>query len=321
MVDDPKTSGLYNDCHPHDLDNLDVVDASFFTSSAAVNPTLPIAANALRVADRLQYSTPHSSSDYMTLPHTSNPHKTIWPIATLAAIVFAIIWNFATNISPPTGVSIGELSNTVFAAVRIIPANYAFAIWGLIYTGLVAFGIYQLDSRRTDNISLQKTRPWLVLVSVLQCTWILLFLYQQMLLSTLVMLGILWGLVKCYLSLHSPTKNTRPLSTNWVPAVFSVYLGWISVATIVNIAATLYLWGWNGTPLSSDLWTVLLVAASVGLALVLSAIYADRVFGGTIVWSIVGIIFANLDSPLIGVASLAAIAILSVSLLPRSISL
>jgi hypothetical protein len=253
------------------------------------------------------------------LPNTSNTKSTIWPVAALAAIVFAIIWNFATNIFPPTGVSIGELSNTVFADVRIIPANYAFAIWGLIYTGLVAFGIYQLDSRRNDNIFLQRTRPWIVLVSILQCAWIVLFLYLQMFLSTLVMFGILWGLIKCYLSLHSPSKNARPLSTNWVPAVFSVYLGWISVATIVNIAATLYLWGWNGAPLSSDIWTVLLIAASVGLALVLYAIYTDRVFGGTIVWSIIGIIFANLDSPLIGIAGLAAIAILVVSLLPRSI--
>jgi hypothetical protein len=250
-------------------------------------------------------------------PNTSTSPKSVWPIATLAAIVFAIIWNFATNIFPPTGVSIGELSNTVFADVRIIPANYAFAIWGLIYTGLVAFGIYQLDSRRNDNVFLQRTRPWLVLVSVLQCAWILLFLYQQMFLSTLVMFGILWGLIKCYLSLHTPSKNARPLSTNWVPAVFSVYLGWISVATIVNVAATFFLWGWNGAPLSSDIWTALLIAVSVGLALVLYAIYTDRVFGGVIIWSIIGIIFANLDSPIIGIAGLAAIAILAVSLLPR----
>jgi hypothetical protein len=257
----------------------------------------------------------------MTLPNPSHPQRTIWPLATLAAIVLAIIWNFATNIFPPTGVSIGELSNTVFADVRIIPANYAFAIWGLIYTGLVAFGIYQLDSRRHDNIFLQKTRPWIVLVSILQCAWILLFLYQQMLLSTLVMFGILWGLIQCYLSLHSPRKNARLLSTNWVPSVFSLYLGWISVATIVNIAATLNLWGWQGMPLTAEIWTLLLIAISVGLALALFAIYADRVFGGVAIWSILGIIFANLDSPLIGIGGLVAIAVLAVSLLPRSITL
>ena len=51
--DDPKTSALDRDCKAHELDNLYVVDGSFFPSSGAVNPALTIMANALRVGDRL----------------------------------------------------------------------------------------------------------------------------------------------------------------------------------------------------------------------------------------------------------------------------
>ncbi|MEW6131407.1 MAG: GMC family oxidoreductase [Acidobacteriota bacterium] len=51
---DPKTSALDANCKAHELDNLYVVDGSFFPSSAAVNPALTIMANALRVADHLQ---------------------------------------------------------------------------------------------------------------------------------------------------------------------------------------------------------------------------------------------------------------------------
>ena len=51
--DDPATSVLDLDCRAHDLDNLYVVDGSFFPSSAAVNPSLTIMANALRVGDHL----------------------------------------------------------------------------------------------------------------------------------------------------------------------------------------------------------------------------------------------------------------------------
>jgi choline dehydrogenase-like flavoprotein len=51
---DPKTSALDPNCRAHDVDNLYVVDASFFPSSGAVNPALTIMANALRVADHLQ---------------------------------------------------------------------------------------------------------------------------------------------------------------------------------------------------------------------------------------------------------------------------
>jgi choline dehydrogenase-like flavoprotein len=48
---DPKTSVLDIDCKAHQLDNLYLADASFFPSIGAVNPTLTIIANALRVAD------------------------------------------------------------------------------------------------------------------------------------------------------------------------------------------------------------------------------------------------------------------------------
>jgi choline dehydrogenase-like flavoprotein len=50
---DPKTSALDVNCKAHELDNLYVVDASFFPSSGAVNPALTVMANALRVGDRI----------------------------------------------------------------------------------------------------------------------------------------------------------------------------------------------------------------------------------------------------------------------------
>jgi len=253
----------------------------------------------------------------MTIPNTSTPARSRWQIATIVVIGLAIVWNFITNTFPPTGVKIAELSNTVFANVKIIPANYAFAIWGVIYIGLIAFGIYQLDPHRAKNVPLQQTRPWIILASLLQCMWILLFLYQQMLLSSLVMLGIVWALVKCYRSLHSPDKSIRQSNPAWVPSVFSIYLGWISVATIVNIASTLDSSGWHGNPLSPEFWTVVMMLASVWLAVLLLRIYADRAFSGVIIWAIGGIIIANLNTPIIVIGGLLSIAILSILILQQ----
>jgi choline dehydrogenase-like flavoprotein len=51
---DPRTSVLDPWCRAHDVENLFVVDASFFPSSAAVNPGLTIVAQALRVADHIR---------------------------------------------------------------------------------------------------------------------------------------------------------------------------------------------------------------------------------------------------------------------------
>jgi hypothetical protein len=141
-----------------------------------------------------------------------------------------------------------------------------------------------------------------------------------MVLSSLVMLGIVWALIKCYRSLHSPQKNIRQLHPAWVPRVFSIYLGWISVATIVNIASTLDSFGWQGAPLSPSLWTLLMMAISVGLALILLRVYADRAFGGVIIWAIGGITIANLNNPAIALGGLLAIAMLTIVMLPRSSS-
>ncbi len=253
----------------------------------------------------------------MNTPPTTQPPSQ-WQIATIAAIGLAIIWNYLTNSFPPTGVTIAKLSSTVFANVKIIPANYTFAIWGVIYVGLIAFGFYQLDYRRADNAPLQQTRPWIVLASILQCAWILLFLYQQMVLSSVVMLGIVWALIKCYRSLHSSQPNLRRSYPTWVPSVFSIYLGWISVATIVNIASTLDSFGWQGAPLAPSLWTLIMMAISVGLASILLYIYADRAFGGVIIWAMGGITIANLDDPAIVIGGLLAISILIILTIQRS---
>ena len=84
---DPKRSALDVNCKAHDLDNLYVVDASFFPSSSAVNPGLTTIANALRVGDHLleRLGAPTASSsetngrfvraDTQTLqPHATEPH-------------------------------------------------------------------------------------------------------------------------------------------------------------------------------------------------------------------------------------------------------
>jgi choline dehydrogenase-like flavoprotein len=61
---DPKTSALDINCRAHDVDNLYVVDGSFFPSSAAVNPALTIMANALRVGDHLLKRLGVSEAEY-----------------------------------------------------------------------------------------------------------------------------------------------------------------------------------------------------------------------------------------------------------------
>lgn len=80
-----------------------------------------------------------------------------------------------------------EISNTLFKNVLIIPANYAFAIWGLIYLGLFAFGIYQALPNQRDEPDLRKTGYLLMIACVAQSIWVYLFLSRLFALSVIAM--------------------------------------------------------------------------------------------------------------------------------------
>src|SRR5690242_12838638 len=122
-------------------------------------------------------------------------------LITLLAIIGAFVVNVLSNISPLNGLSIGEISNTLFNNVLIIPANYAFVIWGLIYLGLFAFGIYQFLPNQKHDLDLRKTGYLLVIACVAQSVWVYLFLSRLFGLSVIAMLLILLPLIGIYLQL------------------------------------------------------------------------------------------------------------------------
>jgi hypothetical protein len=106
-----------------------------------------------------------------------SPHSkfSLRQVATLLAIVGGIIINTLSNFFPVKGLNIGQLSNQLFGSVLIIPASYAFAIWGLIYIGLLAFGIHQCRSSQRQSPELDQAGWLLVIASIAQVLWIYLF--------------------------------------------------------------------------------------------------------------------------------------------------
>src|SRR5919199_6186904 len=86
-------------------------------------------------------------------------------VLNLLAIFAAFAVNVLANVAPINGLSIGEISNTFFKEVLITPANYAFAIWGVIYLGLITFGVYQVLPAQRQNPSLRRMGYLLVLAS------------------------------------------------------------------------------------------------------------------------------------------------------------
>jgi hypothetical protein len=222
-------------------------------------------------------STSHSSSDRLR------------QILTVAAIFGSIGVNALSNIVPPGGQTIGEIANTQFADLRILPANYAFAIWGLIYIGLIAFGFYQLRPDQRQNPVLRRVDYALIVACVAQAIWVYLFLAGQFWLSVVAMLAILISLIASYLWLG---VGLRPVSRRekWSAHLpFGVYLGWISVATIVNVASALDASGWNGGGIAPEVWAIGLAIVAAGLAVWVLLTRSDFSFPGVIVWALVAV--------------------------------
>lgn len=244
---------------------------------------------------------------------STNPFLLPW--LTLAAIVGTFAINIWSNFAPINGQTIGEISNTRFAAVQIIPANYAFAIWGLIYLGLFGFGLYQLLPNQRQQSSLQSIRPLLILACIAQAIWVFFFLSSQFWLSVLAMVGILIPLIGIYLRLgvgQQPVARTE----KWLVQVpFGIYLGWISVATIVNVAIALYSQGWTGWGIP-EAWTILMMAIAVTLAATLTIQYREAAFSLVIVWALIAIAIRQVNSGwIVGTAIILAIGLAALVLM------
>ncbi len=225
------------------------------------------------------------------------------PLITLLSVWGAIIINAVSNQYPPNGESVADLSNNFFAPVLIIPKSYAFAIWGLIYIGLIALSFYQLPAAKHRDPKLNPTTYFLVLASLAQCLWVYLFLTRQFGLSVLAMGEILVFLMGFYLRLRTPKATQRvTASERWyLYRPISLYMGWISVATIVNVASMLHAWGWDGGIFSAPVWTAIMMSVAAFLALRLLVRFGDVAFLGVIVWALVAIALKHLTIPIIAI--------------------
>ncbi|SRR5579883_2327264 len=235
---------------------------------------------------------------------TSNHGDFLRQLTTLAAIVGAFTINVMSNIFPLNGANIGEISNTLFKNVLIIPANYAFAIWGLIYLGLFAFGVYQFLPNQKHDSDLRKTGYLLVIALIAQSVWVYLFLSRLFVLSVVAMLLILLPLIAIYLRLGIGTNSVSNTKKWCVHFPISIYLGWISVATIVNVACALYFQGWNGWGISAEGWTIIMSIIAAAIAMVIAIQRRDISYTAVIVWALVAIAVKPSNGSMVKVVAL-----------------
>lgn len=223
--------------------------------------------------------------------------ETVRQVANALSVVLAITVNILASALPLNGQNTGEISDRF--EVFFVPAGYVFSIWGLIYIGWIAFAIYQFLPAQRENPRLQRLGYWFALSGVFNAAWLFCWHYNLFGLSVLVMLALLATLIVSYLKLNVGRTPVSAVEKWCVDIPISVYLGWISVATIANITDYLYFIGWDGFGIAPQTWAVIMlaVASLVGLGMALTRRDAGYLF--VFVWSFVGIALKQAPAPLV----------------------
>lgn len=207
--------------------------------------------------------------------------------ANLLGAVIALTVNVLAVTLPLNGKNTADISNQF--PVLFVPAGYVFSIWGVVYLGWIAFVVFQFLPSQKESPRLRSLGFLFALSCVLNGAWLFCWHYEVFGLSVLVMLGLLITLIAAYLRLDVAHQRVGNLEKWCVDIPFSVYLGWITVATVANISDWLYSIGWNGFGVNPQIWALLMltIAALLGLAMALTRQDSGYLF--VLVWAFIGI--------------------------------
>ena len=238
----------------------------------------------------------------------------------IAFALTVIVNSLAGSTTLIGGKSTAEISDLY--PTLITPAGYVFAIWGVIYILLGGFVVFQaLPSEKGKDY--QKRISWLFIASsLLNVTWLFLWQNEILSLSVIIMFLLLASLIAIYLRLKIG-KSTAPLREKFaVHLPFSVYLGWITIASIANVAAFLVSINWDGFGISPETWAILIIIVALLITLAVIATRKDVAYALVIIWALVGIAAKqssnqNIVTTTEASAAITAVALIAVIILTR----
>lgn len=204
------------------------------------------------------------------------------------AIVVTFVVNMLAIILPLNNISTADVSASF--KVYFVPANYVFSIWSLIYIALFAFMGYQWLLKDKDYKVVQKMMPMVLLGGAANSIWLITWHYGQFYWGLLLMILLLVSLVITYLIISSAKKTELPKQAPLlIKLPFSIYFGWITVATVANVTNVLWLLGWDAFGINGPMWSAIMIVVAGILAMLMLLKHNDFAYAAVIVWAIIGI--------------------------------
>ncbi|AMJ64457.1 tryptophan-rich sensory protein [Hymenobacter sp. PAMC 26628] len=249
----------------------------------------------------------HPPDHYATPERSATGRAWRWLAA--AAIFGNIFLNYYSNTHPLNGQTMGAVSAKY--PTLLTPAGYAFSIWGVIFLGLTIYAVWQLlPAQRLLSLPDALAKP-LALANVATGAWVVLFAYELILPSVGVMLVILGTLVAAYG--RARRRVLAQAAPAWASLPVALYLGWISVASVINITIGFRQLGWQPVQGGAIVLALSLLVVVVALALLISRVFQEVAFPLVIAWALVAIWVVRLrEVPELGWAALAGAAVAAI---------
>ena len=206
------------------------------------------------------------------------------------ALIATVVVNALSNILPLNGLGAGQISDLY--PNLFVPAGLTFSIWGIIYLLLAGFVIFQfvtVFSKSRSDASIKQIGLLFGVSSLANIGWIFAWHWRYEGVSFLLMLILLTSLLWMYLRLKIGKSKTSAIERYLVRLPISVYLGWITVATIANATALLVDLGWSSFGDEAKIWTVVVMVVAMLIAGAMLLTRRDEGYALVVVWAFFGI--------------------------------
>lgn len=192
---------------------------------------------------------------------------------------------------------IGSVSNKF--NTELTPAGYAFSIWGVIYFCEAIFVLAQCCpwTEEQKNLYFGRIGWWHMLTCISNIVWVPVFCVATKVSVALAAVPLAFILV-CLMFILVRSDLGAVKRSTWIDYVavdfgFSLYAGWVTVATTLNVALGLSALGWDGSPWTPEGWTVLLIIVVALLAATVVFTRRASLYAIPVAWAVFAISVAN----------------------------
>lgn len=216
--------------------------------------------------------------------------STIAKVFSIIAFLIMVSVNALANLLPLNGMTTGEISD-VYPSL-ITPADYTFLIWGFIYLLLMSYTIYQLEpskgKRKLSSNLADYIRGFYIVSCLCNAVWIFAWHYKYIALTLVLMITLFICLGFMNKLLYEEELSLKEKILIRLP--FSIYFGWITVATAVNVGVLLVSIRWSGFGISRSVWTIIAAITIFVFASYVTLRNSSLAYAATVIWAFLGLV-------------------------------